>query len=224
MTDQKPIAYDAYQQLADRYAARVDTKPHNAYYELPAMLSLMPDVSGCRVLDAGCGTGLYTAWLLDHARTRTEGRADLRLHDLSQPVPFLPDETFDLVVSSLVLHYLEDWRVPLGEFHRVLRPDGLLLFSTGHPAKEMKFSPSGAYFQTELTGAYWHGFGGEPIFVPFFRRPLTAITEALYHAGFMIERLIEPQPTETFRQADPDHYAKLLQMPDFLCIRARRTS
>ncbi len=239
MTGQPPIAYDAYEQLADRYAAQVDHKPHNAYYERPAMLALMPPIlRSSRVLDAGCGSGLYAAWLLDqgatvtgldaspamlgHARTRTGGRADLRLHDLSQPMPFLPDAAFDLVVSSLVFHYLEDWRVPLAEFHRVLRPDGLLLFSVGHPMLELRYSPSGAYFQTELTGASWRGFGGEPVYVPFFRRPLTAMTESLYHAGFVVERLIEPQPTEEFRQADPEDYAQLLQMPGFLCFRARR--
>ncbi len=38
MTD-KPIALDAYETLAAAYAAAVDTKPHNAYYERPATLS-----------------------------------------------------------------------------------------------------------------------------------------------------------------------------------------
>jgi hypothetical protein len=38
MTD-KPIALDAYEALAEAYAAVIDTKPHNAYYERPATLS-----------------------------------------------------------------------------------------------------------------------------------------------------------------------------------------
>jgi hypothetical protein len=42
MADQ-PIALDAYQALAEAYAAVIDTKPHNAYYERPATLSLMPE-------------------------------------------------------------------------------------------------------------------------------------------------------------------------------------
>ena len=37
---EKPLAYDAYESLAEDYAARVDTKPHNAYYDRPAILSL----------------------------------------------------------------------------------------------------------------------------------------------------------------------------------------
>jgi hypothetical protein len=43
---------DAYEALAESYAARVDTKPHNAYCERPATLSLLPAIGGKRVLDA----------------------------------------------------------------------------------------------------------------------------------------------------------------------------
>ena len=64
--NQKPIALDAYETLAESYAARVDTKPHNAYYERPATLSLLPQVKGKRVLDAGCGPGVYAEWLVEH--------------------------------------------------------------------------------------------------------------------------------------------------------------
>jgi len=49
----QPIALQAYEALADAYAAHIDTKPHNAYHERPATPSLLPDVKGLRVLDAG---------------------------------------------------------------------------------------------------------------------------------------------------------------------------
>ena len=64
--NEKPIALDAYNTLADAYASVVDTKPHNAYYERPATLSLLPDVNAKIVLDAGCGPGVYSEWLVDH--------------------------------------------------------------------------------------------------------------------------------------------------------------
>ena len=63
--EDKPIALDAYDLLAESYAALVDTKPHNAYYERPATLSLLPDVRNKKVLDAGCGPGVYSEWLAD---------------------------------------------------------------------------------------------------------------------------------------------------------------
>lgn len=68
MGKDKHIAFDAYEKLADAYAAMVDTKPHNAYLERPATLSLLPNVKGKRVLDAGCGPGVYSEWLVKHGR------------------------------------------------------------------------------------------------------------------------------------------------------------
>lgn len=133
----------------------------------------------------------------------------------------LAGETFDLVVSALVLHYLADWGPTLAEFRRILKPGGRLVFSTGHPIDELRFSAHGRYFEPELVRVPWRGFGGEPVLMPWYRFPLTMITEWVYHAGFVIERLIEPQPTAEFQRADPDDYAHLLRQPGFLCIRAR---
>jgi 2-polyprenyl-3-methyl-5-hydroxy-6-metoxy-1,4-benzoquinol methylase len=67
-----PIALDAYETLAEAYASVIDTKPHNAYYERPATLSLLPEVRGKRVLDAACGPGVYAEWLLSRGRRECE--------------------------------------------------------------------------------------------------------------------------------------------------------
>src|SRR4051794_4965353 len=50
MSDE-PIARVGYDQLADAYAAQVATKPHNAFYDRPALLSLLPAVANAHVLD-----------------------------------------------------------------------------------------------------------------------------------------------------------------------------
>ena len=63
--DKRPIALEAYEALAETDAALVDTKPHNAIYERPATLSLLPEGKGKRVLDAGCGPGAYAEWLAE---------------------------------------------------------------------------------------------------------------------------------------------------------------
>src|SRR5690242_4441219 len=68
MPDQ-PIARTGYDQLADAYAAQVATKPHNAFYDRPALLALLPAVAHRQVLDAGCGSGIYTEWLVNHGAT-----------------------------------------------------------------------------------------------------------------------------------------------------------
>lgn len=231
-----PIAQDAYNQLADDYAARIDTKGHNAYYDRPAVLSLLPDVAGKRVLDAGCGPGAYAQWLLDHgaqvvavdanakmlahARERTANRAEFHLANLNAPLDFLADASFDLVICPLVLDYIRDWTPLFREFHRLLRPGGVLVFSHGHPASEFfLYYADGNYHEVEQVSWEWTGFG-TVVTMPSYRRPLAAVFNPLIDAGFVLDRVLEPRPIEAFREADPGHYDQLMRQPGFLCIRA----
>ncbi len=52
---EKAIANSVYDKLAKSYNEKIDTKPHNAHYDRPAVQSLVPDVENKTVLDAGCG-------------------------------------------------------------------------------------------------------------------------------------------------------------------------
>jgi SAM-dependent methyltransferase len=128
-----------YDRFAEAYSAQNDSGFFNAHYARPEMLRLAGDVSGRRILDAGCGSGPLSAVLLakgagvtgfdvsaamvELARQRLGDDADVHVADLAAPLAFA-DAEFDDVVASLVLHYLEDWAVPLAEFRRVLKPGG----------------------------------------------------------------------------------------------------
>jgi len=235
--DQKPIALEAFEELAESYATLTPTKPHNAYYDRPAVLSLLPDVSRMNVLDAGCGPGIYAEVLLQRgakvvgvdvspsmvrlARERLNDRADIHEADVSKPLLFLKDESFDLVLSPLVLNYIRDLRSVFGEFYRVLRKPGWLIFSTGHPFFDFTYFKSRNYFETELVGCTWRGFV-QPVYVPTYRRSLGAEINPLIEVGFILDRVLEPLPTEEFEQADPKEYEELMQRPGFICYRARK--
>jgi SAM-dependent methyltransferase len=234
----KPLALDAYERLAEAYAAAVETKPHNAYYERPATLALLPEVAGRRVLDAGCGPGVYAEWLVARgarvvgvdvsprmlalARERLGPAVELHEASLEEPLDFLDDASFDLVVSPLVLDYVEDWRATFAEFHRVLRPGGRFVFSFSHPFFDFTYFGSSDYFAVERVGSEWRGFAPLRVYVPCYRRPLGAAIGPLLDAGFALERLVEPRPTADFAAADPKHHAELSTRPGFLCIRARK--
>ncbi|MCH8877784.1 MAG: methyltransferase domain-containing protein [Chloroflexi bacterium] len=60
----EPVALQAHEALAESYAKLIDTKADNALCERPATLSLLPDVKGKQVLDAGCGPGVYSELLV----------------------------------------------------------------------------------------------------------------------------------------------------------------
>ena len=230
-----------YDDFADAYAETIDESPYNALYERPAVLGLLPPIGGKRILEAGCGAGWYTEQLLlrgarvtavdgsaplvEHTRrriaalpTEMRARAEVRAADLRRPLDFAADGAFDGIVSALVLHYLRDWGPTLAEFRRVLAPGGWLLFSTGHPAADASRLPPGAdYFEVAEEEGDLAGIAT----VRFYRRSLTAISDALAGAGLGIARIVEPRPTEAFRELKPDSYERLLRFPEFIFVIAR---
>lgn len=199
---------DQYDGFAQHYAAENTSSLLNAYYERPAMVRLAGEVSGRRILDAGCGTGPLTEELrargaimtgvdgspamLEHARRRLGDDVPLHVADLAQPLPFA-DDTFDDVVASLVLHYLEDWNGPLAELRRVLKPGGRLILSVNHPAVSAIIQPSEDYFATRQYSEEWQ-LDGESVAVTLWHRPLHAMFDAFAAAGFRVSVVSEPAP------------------------------
>ena len=242
MASKKPLAYHAYQKLAEAYAAKVDTKAHNAYYERPAMLSLLGDIDGKRVLDAGCGPGVYAEELVkrgavvdscDMSERMLElaGRRlisqlandKVRLHqlDLEKPLDMFGDEKFDLVNAPLCLDYIEDWTRLFREFFRVLKPGGYFQFSCGHPSFDAEYFRTNNYFSVEQVEATWSGFDVK-VSMPSYRRSIAQAINPVADAGFILDHVLEPLPTEEFRQADIRRYKMLMHRPGFICVRARK--
>src|SRR5690349_24445709 len=97
----------SYDEIAVQYAEAQDGKPWNLYFERPGTLQFLPDVAGRDVLDAGCGPGFYSKYLVDQGarvtgfdlnqffveRTlqRTANRARVVQADLAEPVAFCAD-------------------------------------------------------------------------------------------------------------------------------------
>ena len=232
----KPLAYEAYQILADDYSRLIDTKPHNAYYERPATLALLPDVSGMQVLDAGCGPGAYAEELLKRgahvisvdasdrmielARERLGPDAVIQNVDLSRPLTMFNDGQFDLVLAPLCLDYIADWLTTFREFRRVLNSGGYFVMSAGHPAFDAEYFATNSYFSVEQVECEWTGFG-TPVVMPSYRRSLKEFLMPLLDAGFLLERIVEPLPTDDFKNSDPGRYKSLMHRPGFLCVRAR---
>lgn len=235
--DERPTVEDAYDRLAETYETQ-EEDPYCADFEFPAMTDLIPDVDGKRVLDAGCGHGRYAEWLLDrgadvlavdenaemldHARRRVGDRAEIRQGDITEPIDGVDDGEFDGVVCGLSLHYVEDWCDAFGEFARVLRPGGFLVFSAQHPVDEYIAFDAENYFEIEQEEMTWSA-GDEEVDVPFYRRPFSEVINPLVETGFRLDELVEPKPEETFREKKPDSYEKRLTYPTFICIRATKS-
>ena len=225
---------DAFEEFAADYAAAGEDNAWNALYERPAMISLLGDVAGRRVLDAGCGAGPLALWLsacgaevvgfdrsaamVELARRRGIARATFHVADLGEPLEFLDSGSFDLLAAGLVLHYLRDWVAPLRELRRVMRDGGRLVLSTHHPAADVRLSDSGEYLSTELIHDEWRK-GGRAFRIDFWRRPLHEMFAAFDLAGWRVERLVEPLPVPECRERFPQAWARLTKDPAFLLFR-----
>ncbi|TVR84504.1 MAG: class I SAM-dependent methyltransferase [Chitinophagaceae bacterium] len=225
----------AYEQMAEKYSELIDYKPHNAYYDRPNTLNLLPDVKGKTILDAACGPGKYAEMLIaqganvkgfdlspkmvDLAIRRNPKKGEFFVHDLSERFEMIEDSSCDIVLCALALHYIEDWTLTIKEFHRVLKPDGILVFSIEHPFFEYIYFKSKVYFEVENVKCTWKEFG-EPVEVNSFRRSLHDCINPLTENGFYIDKLVEPKPVKEFEQLDLKHFNELNKFPAFMCIRA----
>lgn len=218
-----------YDGFAEAYSADTEASLINGYYCRPAIVDLAGDVAGRRILDVGCGSGPLFAALRDRgavvsgfdssakmvelARRRLGDSADLRVADLSRPLPF-PGGAFDDVIVSLVLHYLEDWAAPLAELRRVLRPGGRLILAVNHPLLFPLARPGSGYFGT-IKWSDDHTFAGQNAVLTYWHRPLHAMSDDFTRAGFRIAVISEPPPAPGASELFPDEIAA---KPRFLCF------
>jgi ubiquinone/menaquinone biosynthesis C-methylase UbiE len=221
-----------YDKFADAFLEHAADGFYNAHYDRPACLRLLGDVAGKRVLDAACGPGLYAAELVargaevvgfDQSQRMVEicrervPQGDFRVHDLADPIGWLPDRSCDLVLLALAIEYIDDRTAALRELRRVLRPDGALVLSRMHPTGDW-LRHDGSYFDTRVIEETWRR-GWQ---VRYWIAPLERTCQEIFEAGFLIERLTEPRPLAEGASVDPAEYEQLMREPrGFMAFRLR---
>ena len=211
------------------------------------LLSLLPDVGGRRVLDLGCGAGQ----LAHHLATR--GAAEVTGVDVSERMLALaraefahPRVTytraaledvefaasrFDLVVSVLAFHYVDDYAGLVRRIARWLAPGGVLVYSTEHPIYTARLPGEGWVVDEAGRRTGWsldrygeEGAREERWFVPGVRkvhRTFATLMNGVLDAGLVLERLVEPMPDEQWLRDHPEATDEC-RRPMFLLVRASR--
>lgn len=206
-----------YSTHAQQYATAIQDNIYNAHFERPSLQKMIGTVQGMTILDLGCGPGIYAEYLLQQGakhvtcidaseamlecvRERCGNRVKAYVHDLSLGLPQEEACSFDLVISPLVLHYLEDLNPLFKDIHRILKPKASCIFSTHHPFADFKDSLSGNYFQQEQLNTTWNTIS-TPLDVTYYRRSLTDLTSAITRNGLAITQLSEVQHLKRSKNA-----------------------
>ena len=236
-----PKFFDAYRQLR-RSVEGLAGAP-----EWFSLRALLPDLTGLRVVDLGCGFGWFCRWaresgaahvvgldisenMLTRARALTQDeaityiRADLEHLEL-------PEASFDLAYSSLALHYVERLDRLIATVYRSLVPGGTLVVSIEHPiytaprkpdwiidADGRRTWPVDSYLIEGPRVTNWLAEG-----VIKHHRTIGTTLNLLIRCGFRILHVEEWGPTDDQIAADPG-LAEERDRPMFLLLAAERGS
>ncbi len=208
--------YDNPDFFAGYSALRNNEQGFNAVLEQPTMRSLLPALKDLTILDIGCGFGDFCRY------ARSEDAANVVGIDVSermlavakektqaanieyQCIPiekFIPAQTFDIIVSSVTFHYVEDYVALCKKLFSWLKPNGTLVFSVEHPictayssgvhVTQTDIWPIKNYRDEEKILQTWFVEG-----VIKYHRTLQTYLNTLLEVGFTLQAVLEPMPTD----------------------------
>lgn len=198
----------------------------NAAGEWATLKTLFPDFQGKTLLDLGCGYGWHCIYAAEQGAERIVGvdlsekmletarakKTDDRItyqRCAMEDIEFEP-ESFDIVLSSLALHYVENFEIIVKKVHTILKPGGAFLFSAEHPVftaygtQDWYYDENGKILHFPVDNYYYEGkrtatFLGEEVVK--YHKTLTTYLNSLLENGFEIRRIVEPQPTQEMIEA-----------------------
>jgi SAM-dependent methyltransferase len=210
--------------------------------EWPAFRALLPPLRNARVLDLGCGFGWHCRYareqgarsavgvdlsekMIARARQSTNDPAieyrQLAIEDID-----LPAGAFDVVISSLALHYVERFDLVCQKVHHCLVPEGPFILSVEHPiftalaAQDWYYGPHGERLHWPVDHYQEEGLRRARFLehdVVKYHRTVAMYVNTLLDSGFTIAWLNEPQPTPELLHKHPD-WQDETRRPMFLLI------
>jgi SAM-dependent methyltransferase len=197
---------------------------------------LFPELTGKNVLDLGCGYGWHCKYAADHGAKSVLGidRSEMMIteamkrnshENISYCVCSLqdyeyPTSAFDLVMSNLVLHYVEDLNAVYCNVQRTLRAGGVFLMNIEHPTFTAGVNQQFAKDGTWPVDNYYYPGERQTDFlghlITKYHHTLTQILGGLLHVGFRLEAVEEAMPPEKWRAVMPNE----MRRPMMLLVKA----
>lgn len=143
--------------------------------------------------------------------------------DAALGLPKEADNSADVIVCPLVLHYIEDLKPVFDDVYRVLKPGGYIVFSTHHPFADFECTLSGNYFEREFIQEEWNTVG-TPVQVSFYHRSLTELCQAVSLSGLLISQITEGTIDEKAKAISEETYERLSNNVNFIFMRCEKVS
>ncbi len=183
--------------------------------------SLLPDFKDKKVLDLGCGYGWHCIYAMENGAASVIGIdiSNKMLEIARQKTSFpeveyrkcaiedidFAEESFDIILSSLAFHYIEGYDALIKKLHKILKPEGALIFTVEHPvftaegSQDWSYDANGVIQHFPIDNYYYEGkrdtvFLGEKVVK--YHRTLTTYLNTLLANGFVITHIVEPKPLE----------------------------
>lgn len=213
------------------------------WHELKKML---PPLKNTRVLDLGCGFGWHCNYaamqgaasvigidisskMLDVARSKTTSNLIKYIQMPIEDINF-PTDSFDVVISSLAFHYIENFTDIVKNVSSCLKSGGNFVFSVEHPVftsygtQDWFYSENGDILHFPVDNYYLEGkrtanFLGEEVIK--YHKTLTTYLNSLIKCGFSIIGIVEPAPTAQMISEVPEMKDEL-RRPMMLIVSARK--
>lgn len=215
----------------------------NNLLEQPCIKGLLPDLTDKEVLDIGSGFGDLCRYVVEqgasrvlgidpsekmyHAATETiPGRQNLDYKNISIEDLKAKSGTFDLIVSSLALHYVDNLSKTFHKISNLLKPNGFLAFSINHPCYTAAMAPlvqetnipdgnTWPGFQYRNEGYRQHRWLSEDVIK--YHHTFETIMDCVLSAGIQITQIKELYLDGTYSD-DQIEQVKDLSVPIFLVV------
>ena len=216
---------------------------YNEMLEMPTTLNLLGNVKGKKILDFGCGTGIY-AKLLTKKGAKIKGfdlspemikiakkenpKLDLRIIS-GNKIPF--NEKFDIVLAALVLDYIDNWDKIFRQINKILKKNGIFVFSIGNPVAECykKIKHKGKseriftnYFKEGKVYGVWKDIKGKDLRMPTYHKRYETIIKIILKNGFEIIDYRDPFPIKKSKKLFLKKYNFSKKFPMFTSWKVKK--
>ena len=242
-----------YDKIAKQYVERRADKSrfdYNRDIEVPAMIKMVGNVKNKVILNLGCGFGDHSKKLsqkgakkiigldlskelIKSANQQNVPNCEFEVGNMDKKLKY-KNNSFDLVISGLALHYVENVKQLFSEVNRILKKNGTFVISTGHPIFDLlSESPNhriqikrvgkkriveGDYFDESKKLADLGSIGK----IKTYSYTFETLIKLGLNNGFELVDYVDMKPVPSSKKYDSEKYKLTSTLPTFILFKWKK--